>query len=310
MSSAEIDCESVIHWVERDGVAVSWREAGRGPALILLHAFPLSASMWGALVQRWKRKFRILCPVWRGFDGPSPLSRCPDSVHGEESGDRRLPVLGDAGNEPSLTNYSEDVAAICSVAGIDSAIIAGCSMGGYVLFDLLRRHPALVRAAIFCDTRPGADSLDGRTARLETNQWLHATVEHAGLAAAGSALAERMLPRLLGASTREHRPEIVRQVRLWIEQAAAEAVIAANAAMAARPDSTALLPGLRIPTLVIAGKEDAIIPVEETTEFARRIPDAGLCLIPNAGHLLPVEAPAAFADALESWLQSQRLFPD
>src|SRR5690348_14551464 len=90
----------VTHWLERDGVAISWREAGQGPALVLLHAFPLSAAMWGAQVQRWRHAFRIICPVWRGFDGPSPLSVFPE--HGAAADQAALPVLGAAQTDPSL----------------------------------------------------------------------------------------------------------------------------------------------------------------------------------------------------------------
>lgn len=297
----------VTHWLERDGVAISWREAGQGPALVLLHAFPLSAAMWSAQVQRWRPAFRIICPVWRGFDGPSPLSVCPE--RGTAADEVTLPVLGAAQTDPSLTHYAEDVAAICSASGIESAIFAGCSMGGYVLFELLRRHRDLVRAAVFCDTRPEADSEEGRQARHETNRWLQQTVEQSGAATAGAALAERMLPRLLGAVTRQQRPPLVQQVRAWIEQAPPDAVTCANAAMAARPDSRDLLPGMNLPTLVIAGEEDVITPPPVTTEFAGQIPGASLRLVPGSGHLLPVEAPDAFAHEVESWLHAHGLFP-
>lgn len=297
---------SQTRWLEREGVALSWREAGKGPALVLLHAFPLSASMWSALVQRWKHAFRIICPVWRGFDGPSPLSCCPERHLTED--DAVLPVLGPAQSEPSLTQYADDVAAICAACGIESAIVAGCSMGGYVMFELLRRHPHLLRAAIFCDTRPEADSDEGRAGRHETNRWLQQTLEQSGAAAAGAALAERMLPRLLGATTRQQRPQVVQQVRTWIENAPVDAVVCANAAMAARPDSRSLLPQLQQPALVIAGEEDVITPPPVAAEFAGRIPGAALRIIPGAGHLLPVEAPDRFAHEVESWLRACGLF--
>lgn len=297
----------VAHWLEREGVAISWREAGQGPALVLLHAFPLSAAMWSAHLQCWRPAFRIICPVWRGFDGPSPLSSSP--AHAVPADDGVLPVLGPAQTEPSLTHYADDVAAICAASGIQSAIFAGCSMGGYVLFELLRRHSGLVRAAVFCDTRPEADSEEGRAARSETNRWLQTTLEQSGAASAGAALAERMLPRLLGDTTRQQRPQLVRQVRTWIEQAPVDAVICANAAMAARPDSRSLLARFNRPALVIAGEEDVITPPQVATDFAALIPGATLRIVPGSGHLLPLEAPDRFASEVELWLRVHRLFP-
>jgi len=307
-SESSLRTEPVTHWLEREGVAISWREIGQGPALVLLHAFPLHAAMWDSLVQHWKHRFRILSPVWRGFDGPSPLAICVDPARRNENVSLRLPVLGPEGTAPSLTHFADDVAAICSVSGIQSAIFAGCSMGGYVLLELLRRRAELVRAAIFCDTRPEADSEEGRSARLETNRWLQETFNQSGQAAAGAALAERMLPRLLGATTREHRPNVVQRVRDWIRQAPVDAVVFANAAMAARPDSRSLLPGLRIPALVIAGEEDVIIPPQDTAAFADRIPGADLRMIAGSGHLLPVEVPESFARELQTWTQAHSLF--
>lgn len=297
----------VSHWLERDGVAISWREAGQGPALVLLHAFPLSAMMWNALVQHWKLAFRIIAPIARGFDGPSPLSSRPG--HGYAGEEQFLPVLGAAQTEPSLRHYAEDVAAICTAGGIHSAIFTGCSMGGYVLLELLRRHPGLVRAAIFCDTRPEADTEESRAGRYDTNRWLEEAVEQSGAAAAGAALAERLLPRLLGATTRQQRPQIVQQVRTSIENAPVDAILCANAAMATRPDSRSLLPQIRVPALVIAGEEDAITPPRGATEFAGQIPGAALHIVPGAGHLLPLEAPVLFAQAVESWLRAHGLFP-
>jgi 3-oxoadipate enol-lactonase len=69
-----------------------------------------------------------------------------------------------------------------------------------------------------------------------------------------------------------------------------------------RPDSTLLLPSITVPTLVITGDEDALIPVEESRQMAKAVPGATLVIVAGAGHLANLEQPDAFNQALHQFL--------
>ena len=151
---------------------------------MLLHAFPLAADIWqrqlGAVPAGW----RFVAPDLRGFGESSP---------------------GEASAPSSIDDCAEDVIALLDHLGLDRAVIAGLSMGGYAAFAVLRTAPARVCGLVLADTRAEADSESARAsrdARLDT------------LARGGaSAVFERMRPGLLGATTRASRPDVVDLVR-------------------------------------------------------------------------------------------------
>ena len=122
-----------------------------------------------------------------------------------------------------------------------------------------------------------------------------------------SAIADIMLPKILAPSTLEHRPEIVEQVRQMILQTPTAGIVVDLVAMAARPDSTDLLPTITCPTLVIVGEDDQATPLAESQYIAQRIPGSTLVIIPHAGHLSNFEQPVAFNQAIQSFLDTQGL---
>jgi pimeloyl-ACP methyl ester carboxylesterase len=152
---------------------------------------------------------------------------------------------------------------------------------------------------VLADTKAQADSEEGKAGRRSMAQV--AFKEEA------PAIADIMLPKLLAPSTIEHRPEIVEQVRQMILQTSTAGIIVDLVAMAARPDSTDLLSTITCPTLVIVGEDDQATPVAESQYMAQRIPGTTLVTIPQAGHLSNFEQPAAFNQALESFLEKTHL---
>ena len=111
-----------------------------------------------------------------------------------------------------------------------------------------------------------------------------------------------MLPKLFAEKTALTQPDIVNQTRQVIEAASRAGVAAAARGMAERKDFSNELAEIDVPTLVIVGEADAISPVEEMTSIAHRMPQAELRVIPNAGHMAPLENPAAVNAAIEAFL--------
>src|SRR5438876_50661 len=169
--------------------------------------------------------------------------------------------------------------------GIRQTVVCGLSMGGYVLFDLLRRHRDRVKAIVLACTKPDADSAEARRNR----DALAALAEREGQ----DAVVERLLPRLLAPVTPSAQPEVVGQVREMARRWSIPGIVGAVRAMGDRSDSTETLRQLRLPTLVLAGSEDQIAPPEVARAMAALVPGAQLYVVPDAGHLATLEQPLA-----------------
>jgi len=241
--------------------------------MMLLHAFPLASTMWEQQFKAVPSGWRLLAPDLRGFGG---------STIEQES------------ESPSMDDYAADVLHLLQELSIPSAVVGGCSMGGYATFAVLRNAPQVVRAAVLADTRAGADNSEGR----ENRRTLLAHLDREGPAG----VAREMMPKLLGRTTLIERPEIESNIRLLIKQQTPAAIRGATMRMMHRPDSTATLQSLNVPTLIVVGEEDTLTPVAESQKMAEVIATAELVVIPGAGHLSNIEQPQAFNTALNGFL--------
>jgi 3-oxoadipate enol-lactonase len=179
---------------------------------------------------------------------------------------------------------------------VDRAVVCGVSMGGYVALSMLRRHAHLLRALILTSTRATADTPEARDKRIR----LIAFVREHGV----EALAGRQLKSMVGETTFNARPDVREALRLLMAGAPAGGVIGALEAMAARADSTDLLAGISMPTLVVSGREDTFTPPDEVRGLADAIPGARLEVIEGAGHVCCYERPAAFNHVVSEFLAS------
>ncbi len=263
----------------RDDRVISYLDAaGPGPAtpertLVLLHAFPLAAEMWRPQLDAVPAGWRFIAPDLPGF-GQSQV------------GDPTLPA--------SVEGYARDVVGLLDHLGVGMAVIAGLSMGGYVAFALLRLAPDRVAGLVLADTRSEADDETARVSR----DGMADTLSRGGAAA----VFDRMLPGLLGATTRSSRPEVVEHVRQLALAQRPEAIRRAIQSLKSRPDSTPLLGGIDCPTLVVVGDEDQITSEDSVRRMHGRIPRAALAVIERAGHLSSLEQPEAFNGALTRFL--------
>ena len=242
-------------------------------AYVLLHAFPIGANLWEPQMRSIPVGWRLITPDLRGFGGSTE----PDS-----------------NGALSMADYSGDIVDLLVELGIKRAVIGGCSMGGYATLGLYQSRPDLFAGLVLANTRSGADSPEARANRRN----LLAVVDREGT----SGIAREMMPKLIGKTTTETNPEIEANVRRLIKQQSPIAVRNAIHRMMHRPDSTPLLAQVSIPSLVITGEEDEMIPVDESRRMAGAIPGATLVIIPGAGHLSNLEQPDAFNDALNAFL--------
>ncbi|MEZ5316063.1 MAG: alpha/beta fold hydrolase [Vicinamibacterales bacterium] len=263
----------VAHLLSR---SVRYLESGSGRPLVLLHAFPLSADQWFGQLQRVPPGWRAVAPDLRGFRG--------GSVAYEDPGLDGL----------TIDDYARDVLEFMTHVEADRSVVLGLSMGGYVALALARRAPRRIAGLILADTRPGADSPEGRAGR-------DALVDVARREGVG-AVARQLVPRLVGETTRRDQPELLDVLTGAVQLNTVEAIVAASLAMKDRPDQTGWLPSIAVPTTIVCGEEDTLTPMAESEAMQRAIPGARLVRIPGAGHLSNLEAPRAFNAAIEAAL--------
>lgn len=237
--------------------------------LVLLHGFPLDASMWDAVVALLP-DVPVVTVDAPGFGGSAAA----------------------AGTEPSLEAYADGVADALAHAGVTRAVVAGLSMGGYAVLALAERHRGLLAGIGLLDTKASADDDAAREHRLA------AADEAEG--AAGSDAVAGMLTTTLGATTLREQPGVVADLRARLAAAPPDGIAWAQRAMAARRDRLHVLADLTVPALVLRGAEDAGAPQEAAEAMAGALPDVELVVVPRVGHMTALEAPAAVADALRA----------
>jgi pimeloyl-ACP methyl ester carboxylesterase len=186
------------------------------------------------------------------------------------------------------------VAGVLDRAQVDRAVIAGLSMGGYIAFEIWRRHRDRVRALILADTRPGADGEEAKGKRRD----LIALARSRG----AEAVADAQLPGMVGKSSRERCPDTVEGIREMMAAAPVEGIVGALEAMMARPDSTPTLATIDVPTLIVVGDEDVLTPPSEARAMHERIAGSRLEVLAGAGHVSNVERPAAFNHVVSEFL--------
>jgi len=260
--------------VPADDVELAVDVRGEGLPVLFVHGFPFDRTVWRHQLATLSRVRRI-APDFRGV------------------GDSGAPSGADG---YSLTRYADDLVAVLDAVGVRQAVLCGLSMGGYVIFELLRRHPERVKALILADTKPEPDSAEAKRGREELTQ----VAQRDGQ----DAVIERLLPRLLAAATQATQPEVAGQVREMAHRWSVPGLVGALRTLRDRPDSTDTLRGVRAPTLVLVGSEDQIAPPDTARAMARLIPGAHCHVVPAAGHIAPLEQPLATSRVVADFLRA------
>lgn len=255
-----------------DDFTMAYQDTCDQQVLLLIHGFPLDSAMWELQMQDLADVARVIAPDLRGH-GRS------DSVPGPYS----------------MELFSKDIAGLLDYLSIDQpVVVCGLSMGGYIALDFYRRYPERVAGLILTATRAAADSEEGKAGRSKSV----AIVEAEGT----ESIIAGMLPKLMAPDSYKD-DELVDFVKEIIEGTSVEGMIGALQAMRDRPDSTSTLAKIAVPTLIIHGEADQLIPIAEAEAMYRAIEEAEMVVIENAGHLPNLEQPDIFNDAVVDFLE-------
>ena len=245
---------------------------GEGAPVVLLHPFPAHHEFWLPVAEPLAGRFRFILPDLRG--------------HGDS----------EAGDGPAtMAKHAADLARVMDDSEVGRAPLIGVSIGGYVLFEFWRKSRGRVAALGLCNTKAPADSAEARAGRLQAASDV--------LERGTEPFFESMIPRLLGKSTREARPDPVAGALRMLRKMSPAGVAEVQRGMAERPDSVDTLKTINVPTLVITGEEDILTGANEAELTRQHIPGSQMRVIPKAGHYSPWEQPEEVTRLLGGFLE-------
>ena len=260
-----------------DDAELAYQVLGSGQDLILLHPTPVHRAFWLPVAESLSAGYRVILPDLRG--------------HGQSH----------AGEGPiTVERLGRDLVRLLDTLGIERALFAGCSLGGYALYELWRRNPQRVQALAFCCSKPQPDTAVNKAKREE---WI-AEIRARGI----DGFFDAMASTLVGPTARQLDPGKAAAARAMMTAMPPETVVAVQQGLMARPDSMPAVRTMTVPTCVIAGGEDASSTPTEMMLLAESIRNAGYNseyhLLPNAGHYAPWEQPDEVASILRRFFDS------
>ena len=256
-----------------DDAEITYWVVGSGPSTVLLHPFPANHEFWLPVADQLSSRYRLILPDLRG--------------HGES----------EIGEGPAtMAKQAADLLRVMEDAQVGRVPIIGVSIGGYILFEFWRRHRDRVAALGLCNTKAPADNAEARAGRLQAaNDVLERGTEP---------FLQSMVPRLLGKSTRDTRPDLVDGTLRMMRQMSPDDIAQVQRGMAERPDSIDTLKTINVATLLVTGDEDILTGINEAELMRRHIGGSWLQVIGKAGHYSPWEQSAEVGRVLRQFLDS------
>ena len=264
-------------YIESNGAKLYYEEKGQGEPLILIMGFTVSSVGWHWNVDGFAQSFRTITFDNRGVG----QSDKPDEPY-------------------SITMLADDTAAVLDHLGVDQANVFGISMGGMIAQEFALRHSGRVKNLILGCTNCGGEktmlSQDPEVVNM-LNNTADFDVEQAALAMTKVAVTPWFVQK--------HMNTLLELNQLSSQHPTPKHGMINQMAAIQGHDTYERLPDISVPTLVITGKEDGLVPPENSAILAQRIPNADLTILSNASHLFNIELPQATVDVVSAFIQRQ-----
>jgi pimeloyl-ACP methyl ester carboxylesterase len=252
-----------------DTKRIFYTEKGSGPALVLVHGFPLDHRVWEAQLEALSANCRVIALDLPGFG----RSKCSEPF--------------------SMSSQADDLHTMLEKIGALPCMLGGLSMGGYVALAYVRKYPSDLNGLILVDTRSEADTPEGKAGRMKMIE----SVRTGG----SKAVADAMMPKMLSPESATSRPHLVQKLRTIMEDCPPLTIEHALLAMRDRPDLREELASIAVPTLIIVGDHDVITPPEMSQYMQRQISHSTLAVVKGAGHMAIMEQPEQVNSALRKF---------
>jgi pimeloyl-ACP methyl ester carboxylesterase len=241
----------------------------RNEAIIFLHAFPMTSDMWKEQMSFFSKTNYTLAPDLPGF------------------GKGLLPI-----HAITFEHYVDSVISFLRETGIKRSIWCGLSMGGYLAMRMYERAPELCSGLILANTKAGTDDNEAKEKRWSTIKMLHSHREEFTEKQWHTMVSKASLGKL---QLKKYFEEIV-------SKSDEEGISAGLVSLATRMDNTETLAHITVPTLLLAGEYDKIIPLSEMKFLQKNIQGSRLVIVKEAGHLSNMENPDDFNKAIAEFL--------
>ena len=199
----------------------------------------------------------------------------------------------------SMDLFADDLIGFIQSGQLRNVILCGLSMGGYIALRAFEKQPDLFKGLILCDTNSSADADENKTGRFKSISKI--------ISGEKEAFADEFLKKVLSKRTLATKPETTAFTKNMILSVGENTLCATQLALASRTDTTAFLKEIKVPTLVIRGRDDLLMKPEQTEVLRSNLPDCTYAEIPDAAHLPNLENSEAFNFRLNSFLQDRFL---
>lgn len=259
--------------IEIKGRQVNYDDNGPqyAPAIIFVHGFPFTKSVWSLQAELFKTNYRVIAYDVRGHGG---------SIAGAEM--------------PSLDLFAEDLIDLMDALEIDKAIVCGLSMGGYIALNAVGRFPGRFNALVLSATKCPADTDEVVSQRMAAIE----LIKEKGL----EFYVDDTLKKLFAPVSFTTRREEVRATRRMMLVNDPENVCDTLRALAERRETCTELPLIKVPALIVVGKDDKITPPSDAQFLNERISGSQLEIIDYAAHLANLENTHDYNRALRKFI--------
>jgi pimeloyl-ACP methyl ester carboxylesterase len=240
-------------------------------SILFVHGFPYDHLMWENQVKYFSKNFYCITYDIRGL-GKSPAG-C---------------------GQFTMESFVDDLEFIIDELKINKPILCGLSMGGYISLRAVERFENKLGGLILCDTKSEADDNENKLRRA------------AGIKQINTEGVEKFVVAFIANTfSEESIKKLGKQFEKIVERSSAFDPVGIKGsllAMIGRNDTTAYLQNIKLPVLVLCGEKDKSCPPESMKRLADKIKGSEFVIIPNSGHMTPVENPDAVNKAIENFL--------
>lgn len=257
--------------IDINNISISYTDSGprNGAVIILIHGFPLNKSMWDKQVLLLQENYRVIAYDVRG--------------HGKSN---------TGINIFSIALFVQDLIGLMNTLAIKKATLCGLSMGGYIALNAIENYPDRFEGLILCDTNCLEDTPIKKENRTKTID----KIKEQGIEQFAKDSTEKFFTQGSFAS----RKEEILAVRKMIRGTSEESLTLTMNALANREETCSKLSKIKVPVLIMVGKEDKITPLSDSEWMQKKIINSFLKIIENAGHLSNLENPKDFNNHLSA----------
>src|SRR5450759_5250165 len=243
------------------------------PVIIFIHGFPFNNSMWNLQVESLLDYYRVITYDIRGFGN------------------------SDTGNEDfSIELFVKDLLSLMDALKIDKTMLCGLSMGGYIALNAVENYPGHFKALILSDTNCLADTPEAKEKRMNTIE----SIRKSGV----EKYADESIKNLFAPESFKTKKEEIGEVREMIINTSEQSLVNTLIALSVRKETCSRLQEIKMPVLIMVGKEDKITPPSAAQLMHEKIKGSFLYIIEHAGHLSNMENPDEFNVQLEKFISS------